>query len=237
MDRWFLPLPLFASLWTAAASGEMVDATVADPDVHRVVLENEFVRVFEARASAGATSPMHAHPPFVFISLGKARFRLTRPDGSKVLLDHSPGMVAWVPGTQHSWELLVGELHAVGVEIKSAQEPGEPPAVQRRADDSTVVDPDVHRVLFENPHVRVFEARASHPRSSPMHSHPAAVLVSLDWVRVKLTLPDGNTLVHDYSPGQVLWFPEGGTHSWETIAGGGRLIAVEVKAAAAARRK
>ena len=33
----------------------------------------------------------------------------------------------------------------------------------QKAKDAVMVDPKVHNVVFENDHVRVFEARASHP--------------------------------------------------------------------------
>jgi hypothetical protein len=33
----------------------------------------------------------------------------------------------------------------------------------------------------------------------------------------------------------VLWLENGGEHSWEAIAGGGRVIVVEIKAAQAAK--
>lgn len=104
-----------------AAAQKSPDSTLADPDVHQVVLENEHVRVFEARAAAGARSPMHSHPPFVIVSVGSARLKLTLPDGQKQILDLRPGTVLWLNGAEHSWELLAGELHAVGVEVKSAQ--------------------------------------------------------------------------------------------------------------------
>jgi len=64
-----------------------------------------------------------------------------------------------------------------------------------------------------------------------MHNHPPTLLVSLDWIRLKLTLPDGKTAIHDFSPSQALWLGEGGTHSWEALAGSGRVIAIEVKSA------
>ncbi len=211
------------------------DAATVDPDVHKVILENEYLRVFDARASRGTKSPMHSHPPFVLVSLDSTRFRMTLPDGKTSLLDLNPGQAAWVEGAQHSWELLAGELHVIGVEVKSAQKAGAPPAAPvRQAIDAAAADPDAHHVLFENPHVRVFEGRTSIGRTSPMHNHPPSLYVSLDWMRLKLTLPDGKTVIHDFSPGQVLWFGEGGTHSWEAIAGGGRVIAIEVKAAAPA---
>ncbi|HEU0225806.1 MAG TPA: hypothetical protein VFR29_10255, partial [Steroidobacteraceae bacterium] len=78
--------------------------------------------------------------------------------------------------------------------------------------------------------------RTSHGRRSPMHSHPPSLLVSQDWIRLKLTLTDGKTAIHDFHPGQVLWLPQGGEHSWEAIAGSGRVIAIEVKSAQAPRK-
>jgi hypothetical protein len=229
---------LAASLFFAAPIGSSAqasnDAVSVDPDVHKVILENDFVRVFDARASKGAKSPLHTHPPMVLVSLGKSRFRMTLADGKTSIFDLNPGQALWVEGAHHSWELLAGELHAIGIEVKSAKEGRVPPAPSRKANDAAAADPEAHHVLFENPHVRVFEGRTSAGRKSPMHSHIPSLYVSLDWMRLRLTLPDGNTVIHDFSPAQVLWFENGGEHAWEALAGGGRVIAVEVKAAAAA---
>jgi hypothetical protein len=218
----------------AICAAQATDAVAVDPDVHRVVLENDYFRVFDARASRGAKSPMHTHPPMVLVSLDSTRFRMTQPDGKTAIFDLDPGRALWVEGAHHAWELLAGELHAIGVEIKSAQEGRVPQAAPRRANDAVAADPDAHHLLFENPHVRVFEGRTSIGRKSPMHSHPPMVLISLDWMRLKLTLPDGKNVIHDFSEGQVLWLENGGEHSWEAIAGGGRVIVIEVKAAQAA---
>lgn len=212
------------------------DAVAVDPDVHNVILDNEHFRVFDARASRGHKSAMHTHPPLVLIGIGKARFRMTAPDGKTMIFDLNPGDVRWVEGARHSWELLAGELHAIGVELKSALKEGAPPApaLEPRANDAVVADPEAHHVITENPHARVFEGRTSHGRTSPMHSHPPTLLVSLDWIRLKLSLPDGKNAIHDFHPGQVLWLPEGGTHSWEALAGSGRVFGIEVKSAQAA---
>jgi hypothetical protein len=223
-----------ASASQAQAPGNAIDV---DADVHRVVLENEFFRAFDARASKGTKSPMHSHAPMVLVSMGKARFRMTTPDGKTTVFDLNPGQTMWVPNAQHSWEILAGELHAIGVEVKSVQGEGAAPAVAERDEtDSTRADPEAHHVLFENPHVRVIEGRTSQGRKSAMHSHPPTLLISLDWIRLLLTLPDGKNVVHDFSQNQLLWLPQGGTHSWEAIAGGGRVIAIEVKSAEAALR-
>ena len=97
------------------------DATIVDPDVHQVVFENDHVRVLEARAAHGYKSPMHSHPPLLIVSIGSARIKFTSPEGTKQILDLRPGMVLWLDGVEHSWELLAGEVHVVAVEVKSAQ--------------------------------------------------------------------------------------------------------------------
>ena len=104
----------------AFAQPKATDATVVDGDVHKVVLENEHVRVFVARAEPGTKSPMHTHPPRVLVSLSSARAKLTLPDGKTVILDVRPGQVMWVDSSEHSWELLSGEVDIVGIEVKSA---------------------------------------------------------------------------------------------------------------------
>ncbi|MBI4466266.1 MAG: hypothetical protein HY656_02410 [Acidobacteria bacterium] len=109
-------------------------------------------------------------------------------------------------------------------------------AVAQKAKDSTIVDPDVHQVVFENDHVRVLEARAAHGAKSPMHSHPPMLIVSIGSARVKFTSPEGTTQIVDVHPGRVLWL-DGVEHSWELLAGEIHVIAVEVKAAQAAKSK
>lgn len=95
------------------------DSTVADPDVHQVVLENDHVRVLEARAPVGYKSPMHSHPPMTVVSLSSARIKLTGQDGQSQMVDLRPGTVLWLDNAVHSWELFAGNLHNIAVEVKT----------------------------------------------------------------------------------------------------------------------
>lgn len=98
------------------------DSTIVDPDVHQVVLENDRIRVLEARAAPGWKSPLHAHPPLLLVSIGSARVKLKTPEGQPQIVDLRPGTVLWNDKPlEHSWELLAGELHVVAVEVKTAQ--------------------------------------------------------------------------------------------------------------------
>lgn len=103
-----------------ATAQKSKDSTVVDPDVHQVVLENDYVRVLEARAAHGTKSPMHSHPPMLIVSIGSARLKFSSPDGTSQVVDLRPGMVLWLDGVEHSWELLAGEVHVIAVEVKSA---------------------------------------------------------------------------------------------------------------------
>lgn len=230
-------VPAFALGLTVSASAQKSqDAVIVDPKVHNVLFENEHVRVFEARASSPAASPMHSHPPFVFIGLETGRAKMRLGDGKTVMLDLNPGQVMWLAdGMEHSWELLSGKVRVIAVEVKSARKPaaGALPPVTRKANDAVAVDPDVHNVILENDHVRVFDARAGKGRKSPMHSHPGFVFVSLGTARLNMALPDGKNVIFDTYPGQVMWM-DNVEHAWELLSGEVQVIAVEVKSAARA---
>jgi hypothetical protein len=119
--HWVIAFSFLVGMVLVAAAQRARDAVAIDPDVHNVVLENEHVRVFEARASHGRKSPMHTHPSLVLVSVGSARVKLTVPDGKTSILDLKPGQVMWLENPEHSWELLAGDLHVVAIEVKSAQ--------------------------------------------------------------------------------------------------------------------
>jgi hypothetical protein len=104
-------------------------------------------------------------------------------------------------------------------------------AIARKAEDSTIVDPAVHQVVFENEHVRVINARAAHGWNSPMHSHPPMLVVVLGSGRQKVTWPDGSTQIVDLNPGTVVWQEHAFDHTWELLAGEVDVVLVEVKSA------
>lgn len=200
-----------------------------DPTHHHVILENEHVRVFEVLAAPGATSPMHAHLPSVMVSVGKARANMTRPDGTSYIFDVNPG-VDWLDKAEHSWKLLSGQLHVIGVEVKAAARGETPAALKRSLIDAVSVDPTQHHVILENDHVRVVEVLAAPGAMSPMHAHPPTVLISLNKARFRVTEPHGASFIFDLNPAQVLWVDDL-KHSWQLLAGQAHVIAVEMKAA------
>ncbi len=96
------------------------DSTVVDPDGHRVVFENEHVRVLEVRVREGHDLPIHTHPPRVVVAVGSYRLRVVEPDGSVSVFDRRPGEVGWTNHEEHEARVLIGPVHAIEVEVKSA---------------------------------------------------------------------------------------------------------------------
>lgn len=119
--RGFLVAALLCMGGAVASAQGVQDATIADPDAHQVVLENEHVRVLQAMAAVGKKSPMHSHPPLLLVSLGTGRVRFTFPDGKTQIFDLRPGTLFWTDGIDHAWELLSGEVNVIAVEVKAAK--------------------------------------------------------------------------------------------------------------------
>jgi hypothetical protein len=206
------------------------DAAILDPDHHHVIMDNDHVRVFEVLAAPGDTSPMHTHPPLVLVSLDKARVRIAGPDGSASILDLNPGAVLWLENVEHTWKLLAGQIHLFAVEVKAARAGGPAAPIAPGADEAVAVDPTHHNVVFENDHVRVFEAMAATGDASPMHTHPPTVLISTSVARMRVALPDGSSSILDLHPAQPVWL-DGDRHSWEILSGQLGAFGVEIKAA------
>lgn len=240
----FVAALLIAFAPTAAQeAGEIQDATIGAPGAHAVEFENDHVRVISAIASAGHKSPMHSHPPLVVVSMDTARIKFTNADGSEAIVNFRPGMVFWLDGTAHEWELLAGEINVIAVEVKAAKEATAGDASEAQAEveeagakeaeaiqDATVAAPGAHSVEFENDHVRVISGLASPGHESPMHSHPPMVVLFLDTARAKLTNADGSEAIVNARPGTVFW-GDAGAHTWELLAGEINAVGVEIKAA------
>ena len=95
------------------------DAVTVAPDVYRVVLENDRVRVLEARADPGAKTEMHTHPSQVAIAIIDGRFRFSSPDGESVEVELKAGEVMYLDPVEHTTEILgTKEAHVILVELK-----------------------------------------------------------------------------------------------------------------------
>ncbi|WP_205648920.1 hypothetical protein [Acuticoccus kandeliae] len=109
-------IPLIALTVTAASAQ---DAAVTDPNLYKVVFENDRVRVLEYRDQPGAKTSMHAHPAFLVYALSSFERRLTLPDGKVLNRTFSPGQILFSEAQTHMGENVgTTETHIIMVELK-----------------------------------------------------------------------------------------------------------------------
>ncbi len=75
---------------------------------------------------------------------------------------------------------------------------------------------ETNKVLLENAHVRVLDARGKPGQKIAMHSHPASVVYFLTDAKTKFTYPDGKTEVREAKAGTAIW-SEAVTHASENV--------------------
>lgn len=77
------------------------------PKNHRLLLENERVRVLEVRVPPGENAGMHEHPPCVVYQLSDAHVRFALPDGTSREATLKKGEITWSDGGWH-------DVHNIG---------------------------------------------------------------------------------------------------------------------------
>jgi quercetin dioxygenase-like cupin family protein len=89
------------------------------PKDHRLLFENERVRVLEILVPPGEATGMHDHPSYVAYNITAARVRFTFADGSQRDVDVKQGDTVWSEALSHDFH-NVGDTvsHGVIVELK-----------------------------------------------------------------------------------------------------------------------
>jgi hypothetical protein len=108
-----------ALLLGANGTGLAQDPVQLHPDMFKVLLENDRVRVIDDLVPAGAKVGMHSHPEYVVYPLSSYRMKFIFPDGSSRIVDVQQGVARYVPGMVHAEENVGStDAHALLVEIK-----------------------------------------------------------------------------------------------------------------------
>ena len=110
-----------------SAHPDSQDAATAAPHHHKILLENEAVRVFETRIAAGERTPVHSHAwPAALYVVTWSDFIRYDPAG-KVLLDSrtmasrpQPGTALWsgAVGPHYIHNVGTSDLVVIAVELK-----------------------------------------------------------------------------------------------------------------------
>ena len=102
------------------------DPVKVAPDVYRVILENDQVRVLSVTLKPGGKSLMHSHPANFVYTLNASKVRFSTPGGKSVDVDLKTGNCIWNEAQTHASENLgTTTVRALVVEMK---EPSSPPS-------------------------------------------------------------------------------------------------------------
>ncbi|MGD0437057.1 MAG: hypothetical protein ABSB86_11375 [Bryobacteraceae bacterium] len=175
-------------------------------DTQKLVLENQFVRVFEIRVPPGVFEPRHSHARGVTIALSDYSNEVTNyPDGKVAHGQVKFGDVRWAePVTHEARNTGITEQHVIRIELKQPAPAGSsaPPADL----DSLLVCKDTLKLIFENQFVRVIDDRIPAGVAEPKHEHPHGLTIALaDSDSEAVTYPGGETARRHASLGDVHW--------------------------------
>ena len=84
----------------------LADAVAIAPELYKVRLENDRVRVLEVSGEPGTRSHQHSHPAQVAVALTTGTYRFTSPDGEVTEATLDAGTAMYLEPVEHATELL-----------------------------------------------------------------------------------------------------------------------------------
>jgi hypothetical protein len=99
----------------------MTDPVETNPDLYKLIFENDRVRVLEYLDQPGDTTAPHSHPDSVMVTLSAFTRRITSGDRSAEV-ELAAGEARWVGAQEHAGQNIgTTATHSIFVELK---EPG-----------------------------------------------------------------------------------------------------------------
>ncbi len=98
---------------------QIPDSLEAAPDVYKILMENDRVRVLDVRVKPGVRTKMHSHPDRVVYVLSDHKLKFISANGQVKELELKAGRVLWLEAGAHITENTgKTEAHNLAVELK-----------------------------------------------------------------------------------------------------------------------
>jgi len=156
------PAGLYAA-GCGAAKPDALDAAAAAPDTHKVLIDNETIRILDVNLPAGTKEPAHSHVwPAILIE------DTPRPGAPPEVRNFES---RWQPAqARDKGNSGKTPVHYLRIELKkgdcvAVKNPPLPPT------DGVVIHDPTIKVPFENEYVRVLEIEVKPGESEPPHTH------------------------------------------------------------------
>lgn len=169
----------------------------AQADSEKKELENRWVRVLRVTQAPHAKSPVADHPASIVAYLTDVRLKLS--NGTEIA--RKAGDVVSLEAGKYGLENLSDQPNElIVVEFKPERIHAVPVTL-----DPVKLDPKYHTVPLETDRVRVLRTVLEPHIKSPMHEHPAYVVVYLTELHTTMKLADGRLVDNPRRPGEVDW--------------------------------
>ena len=200
MTRFIIPSLLF--LIISCSSDKVLLPEEVSPDVYKVLLDNEDVKVLEVTFEPGQSDNMHDHYPVTFYLLQGGKAQVTMPDGTVNEREIPSGF------TGHQLEKVRHQVKNIGDStIKLI-------LVERKREQSTnyseeklilpeEVSPDRYEVLLENEDVKAVMVTFPPGQGDNMHEHGVTTYYAVKGGKMQNILADGTVNEMDITDGFV----------------------------------
>ena len=160
------------------------------PDVYKVLLDNEDVKVLEVTFEPGQSDNMHDHYPVTFYLLQGGKAQVTLPDGTVIEGEFPTGF------TGHNTENVRHQVKNIGettikillVERKKSHPTSESKEKLILPEE---VSPDVYQVVLENDDVKVLNVTFAPGQGDNVHEHGVITYYGIKGGKLQNTLADG----------------------------------------------
>ena len=200
MTRFIIPSLLF--LIISCSSDKVLLPEEVSPDVYKVLLDNEDVKVLEVTFKPGQSDNMHDHYPVTFYLIQGGKAQVTMPDGTVNEREIPSGF------TGHQLEKVRHQVKNIGDStIKLI-------LVERKREQSTnyseeklilpeEVSPDRYEVLLENEDIKAVMVTFPPGQGDNMHEHGVTTYYAVKGGKMQNILADGTVNEMDITDGFV----------------------------------
>jgi quercetin dioxygenase-like cupin family protein len=205
------------------------DPVKVAPNIYKVALENDSVRVCNVQVKAGEKVATHSHPDHLVYAINGGKVKFTYPDGKTKDVELKTGEANFIKAETHVTENIgTTDLKLVVFELKKPAVAGSKPK-PLEGDDQVKAAPESTKVVLDNERVRLLGAHIKAGGKLAKHSHPAHVVYALADAKYKVTAGDGKTVEKSLTAGQASW-NEPTTHTVENMgAAESQILVLELK--------
>jgi quercetin dioxygenase-like cupin family protein len=183
----------------ATALTQEIDPVSVSPDLYKVLLENDYVRVVQYTINPGQRDSIHTHPAKVSYVVRGGILRINFADTSFVSEDHA-GETSFRGAVPRHYAANIGTapVSILLIEPRRIDAPVVP------ADqDPLKTNPSTLTLKLENGSVRVMEAVLPPGHKEKMHTHPPYVVYILNGGGVRVHFADGTTRDVTFTTGEA----------------------------------